>query len=105
MLEEKIAEQFVKILLVPTTDQYGNQKPSPVTQGIEQFVEENKSKLVEEVLKALTVEAIAKEIAERLKDYIKGIYMNSYDREQVIKSLKAEIGKHLAEKIAEDLKI
>lgn len=105
MLEEKIAEQFVRGLLMPIVDQYGFSQDSPVKQALTQFIKENKDKLLAEVLKVLTVESVGKIIADQLKDSIKGIYGSGYDREKIFTDLKSKIGEHLAKKISEDLKI
>ena len=104
-LEQAIAEQLCKVLLKEEVDMYGNISHSIVSKSLKKYADDNKDLILKEILKTLTVEKIAEEISSKLKDVIKGIYGSSYEREHIFKDLKGEIGKHLAEKIANDLKI
>ena len=105
MLEEKIAEQFAKMLMFSTQDQWGNTQKSPVESALDKFVKDNEEELIKQVLKVLTVEKIAEEVAKKLEENIKYLYGPSYTADEIKKSLKSEIGQHLAKKIADDLKI
>lgn len=104
-MEDKLYDALARVLLLDTTDQYGNTVQNYLKTAINRWAEVNQIKIAELVLKHITIEVLAEAIEERVKDAISigstERYLSGYDRQNYQEKLNKLILEKVAQMIAE----
>lgn len=96
-----LLDGIVRQLILPTVDQYGNQKQSPVDEAIRKWSEQNKAEIAQRVIDKISVDKLANKVADDIYSRMSafGGSYSSYDKEKYKEELNKAITQKLAEKI------
>lgn len=98
-MEKELYKALALVLLEGRTDQWGNQIVSPLEEAINKWSRDNHEAIAKAIIKHLTVDGMAKKIAESMIEKLQSTSWAS-DGERCRETLKEEVNKKLAEMLA-----
>lgn len=99
--EEILADSIVRVMLLNTTDQWGNTVDSPLKTAIAAWASENQQLITDKVVSKLNVDTFSEELAKRVSDS----WRPNYEQDRIKKMVEKKIAQKLAEDEIKRLKI